>query len=503
MADKDTNANVTEKNDTRIAASSFSSRDDVSDNNDFDIKEEKRILRKIDLHLIVPLWFLFMSSFVSRINLGNVRLLGLERDLHLKGNDFNVALQVFFATYILFDIPANLLLKRSRPSFFISGMAFCWGIVAMSQGFTTNLGGLIAVRALLGTCESGFTPGAVYLMSMWYQKHEFQLRFNIFWSAGILAGATSGLMAYGLVNMNTLAGLAGWRWVLIIEGLTACTLSLITVWVLADWPHQAKFLTAAERQFWSKRTLNDLGGHAKMDKLTKATILRTIKDWKIWCGALMYMSVGTSGYSTSLFMPSILATLGYSGVQAQVQSIPIWVVATVVCFCVGILSDRVKHRYGFIIAGLTLAMIGYAILLGQGPLPKPGGPPMGLPVRVRYFALYAITSGTYIAQPVVIVWLSNCLGGSTKRSIGSAIQICFGNFSGIIASNIFSPRAAPRNIGPYATIIGLLCLCGFLSTCFAIGLVAENKRRDRGERDHLLQLNEELGDDHPTFRFSV
>ncbi|KAF4553811.1 MFS-type transporter-like protein 21 [Elsinoe fawcettii] len=507
MADKDIYGTALEKNEATVAESSSYSQDDVSDHDSFDTKEEKRILRKVDLHLLIPLWFLFLIGFMDRINLGNVRLLGLEKDLHLKGNQFNIALQVFFVTYIIFDIPVNILLKRSRPSYLISGMAFLWGIASMGQGFVQNHAGLVACRLLLGIFEAGFTPGAVYLMSMYYQRHEFQLRFNIFWTAGVIAGAVAGLLAYGLVNMNGLAGLAGWRWVLIIEGLMACALSMITAWTLADWPHQARFLSASQKQFWLKRTANDLGGRAKMDKLTPATFLRVVSDWKIWCGAFMYLTVGTSGYSTSLFIPSILSTLGYTGIQSQVQSIPVWVVATVACFLVGVLSDRVKHRYSFIIFGLAFAMIGYAILIAQGPLPKPGGPPMGLPVRVRYMAVFFVVTGTYIAQPVVIVWLSNNLGGSYKRGIGSAIQICFGNFSGIIASNIFVAKNAPRYFSGYGTVIGLLFLCGVLSSIFALGLMAENRKRDRGERDHLLQLSQEeqdkLGDDHPTFRFTL
>ncbi|PSK43117.1 hypothetical protein B9Z65_7071 [Elsinoe australis] len=507
MAEEDNYHNSFEKNDARVAESLSSSRVSSPDQDVLDEREEKRILRKVDLHLLIPLWFLFLIGFMDRINLGNVRLLGLEKDLHLKGNQFNIALQVFFVTYILFDIPVNILLKRSRPSYLISGMAFCWGIASLAQGFVKNHAALVACRLLLGIFEAGFTPGATYLMSMYYKRHEFQLRFNIFWTAGVIAGAVAGLLAYGLVNMGGLGGLAGWRWVLIIEGLMACVLSMITAFTLADWPKQARFLTPAQRDLWQKRTTNDVGGQAKMDKLTLSTFLRVIKDWKIWCGAFMYLTVGTSGYSTSLFIPSILSTLGYTGVESQVQSIPVWVVATVACFAVGVLSDRVKHRYGFIIFGLLFAMIGYAILIAQGPLPKPGGPPMGLPVRVRYMAVFFVVTGTYIAQPVVIVWLSNNLGGSYKRGIGSAIQICFGNFSGIIASNIFVAKSAPRYFSGYGTVMGLLFLCGLLSTVFAFGLMRENKKRDRGERDHLLQLSEEeqqnLGDDHPTFRFTM
>ncbi|KAF2148244.1 transmembrane transporter [Myriangium duriaei CBS 260.36] len=457
---------------------------------------EKRILRKVDLHLLVPLWFLFLVGFMDRINLGNVVVLGMAKDLNLKNNQYNIALQAFFITYI-----------PSRPSYLISALSFFWGISSLCQGLVKNFGSLLVCRLLIGVFEAGFTPAAVYLMSAYYKRHEFQFRFNIFWTAGVIVGSVAGLLAYAVNNMDGVGGLAGWRWILIIEGLLACALAGIASFTLADWPHQARFLSPADKAFWIQRSQFDARGEAQMERLDKRAVLRTLKDWKIWCGGLMYLSVGASGYASSLFTPSILKSLGYTGVESQVQSIPIWAVAAAVTFGVGLLSDKVKHRYGFIMFGLTLAILGYSILIGQGAQPVPGHLNNGLPLKVRYMAVFFATTGTHMAQPVVIVWLANNLGGSYKRGIGSAIQILFGSFSGIISSNVFMAKYAPRYFVGYGVVLGLLALCGVVSTLFALGLVRENRMRDQGLRDHRLQLGEEerenLGDDHPSFRFTL
>ena len=94
---------------------------------DIDLHGERRLLLKVDYHLIPILGFLFMLAFIDRINIGNARIQGLEKDLGMKGNDFNVALFGFFVPYILFEIPSNLILRKVRPSLWISGTMFFWG----------------------------------------------------------------------------------------------------------------------------------------------------------------------------------------------------------------------------------------------------------------------------------------------------------------------------------------------------------------------------------------
>ncbi|KXL44240.1 hypothetical protein M433DRAFT_155148 [Acidomyces richmondensis BFW] len=472
-----------------------------------DQKFEKRMMRKIDIHLMMPLWILFMLGFMDRINLGNVSVLGILKDLHLKGNDFNLALQVFFVPYILLEIPSNIVLKKLPPSLWICTLTFLWGVACMCQGFVRNNGGLIACRFFIGVFEAGFVPGCAYLMSMYYKRHEFQKRFSLFWCAGLIAGAFSGLLAYALVHMEGLSGFAGWRWVLIIEGILSIAATLPAYFFLADWPEQAKFLSKEEKEYLVHRNTADIGGRAQMNRLDRAAWRRILLDWKIWCGSLIYIGITVTGYSTALFVPTIVSSLGYSGVESQVHSIPIWIVAAIVTFGTSILTDRLRHRYGFIMFGVLFAAIGYIILLDQGPLAKPHQPQLGLNVKVRYMAVFFVTTGCYIVQPVTIVWLANNLAGHYKRAIGLAIQVAFGNIGGIIASNVFVRTEAPRYFVGYGVGLAMLLFCGIMSTVFAVGLMLENRARDRGERSHRLSLDESernnMGDDDPTFRFSL
>jgi hypothetical protein len=152
---------------------------------------------------------------------------------------------------------------------------------------------------------------------------------------------------------------------------------------------------------------------------------------------------------------------------------------------------------------VLFASIGYVILLCQGPLPQFGG----LHMNVRYMAVFFVTTGCYIVQPVSIVWMANNLGGHYKRAIGLAIQIGFGNIGGIIASNIFNRDMGPRYFVGYGVALAMMVLCGVMSSVFALGVVRENRKRDAGERDWRLSLEqsvlENMGDDDPRFRFCL
>lgn len=210
----------------------------------------------------------------------------------------------------------------------------------------------------------------------------------------------------------------------------------------------------------------------------------------------MYLAIVNTGYSVTFFAPTILKELGWTSLRAQVLTIPVYSVAFIATLTVAVFTDRIRHRYGFAMFGILLATIGYAILLAQ----------KNLPVGSRYLALFFISSGANITQPVVLVWLNNNMGGHYKRSIAAAMQVGFGNCGGIIASNIYITAEAPTYPVGFGVSLALIWVCGLACTTFLFGLRRENKKRDRGERDDRYNLPQEelenLGDDHPAFRFA-
>jgi uncharacterized membrane protein YfcA len=343
----------------------------------------------------------------------------------------------------------------------------------------------------------------------YYKRYELQWRLNLFFSASILAGAFGGLLAYAIANMDGAGGYAAWRWIFMfvyhhmsfkntnkspsIEGLVTVVVGVFSKFFIPDWPEKAKFLTDSERILLLSRLSED-SGPAIMNRLDKRSTKRIFSDWKIYVGIIMYFGVVQSGYGTSFFIPTILNEMGYSAKRAQVLSIPIFVVATVGALCTALATDRLRKRYPFTILGVLVATVGYGILLGQ----------RDLSVGVKYFATFLIVLGTYITQPVCIAWIQNCMSGHYKRSVASAMQIGFGNAGGIVASNIYKGTERPFYKTGYGTALGLLWVTAISCTVLLLGAMRENRMRERGERNSRLDEvdADNLGDDHPSFRFT-
>ncbi|KAI1816434.1 major facilitator superfamily domain-containing protein [Poronia punctata] len=461
----------------------------------FDEAAEKKLLRKCDLNVIPCITLLFFLAFLDRTNIGNAKIQGMTEDLNLTGNDYNVALFIFFIPYILFEVPSNIIIKRVAPSTWLSGIMILWGIVTIAQGLVRNLQSLIATRFLLGLFEAGLFPGCTYLISMYYKRFELQWRMSLFFCASILAGAFSGLLAYAIANLAGAGGYGAWRWIFIIEGLITVVIGFASKWWIADWPETARFLTEDERRHLVARLAQDTG-EAKMDELTPRARRRILTDWKIYAGTFAYLGVVNTGYAGSFFIPTILREMGYLATEAQVRTIPIYVVATAVCLGTAYTTDRLQHRYAFAMAGLAVAGVGYSILLAQQHISSLG---------VKYFALFLIVSGGYATQPMTITWLANNVSGHYKRSIAAGTQIGLGNIGGIVASNVFFTREAPSYQTGYGVSFGFLGICALACTVLFFGIRMENAKRERGERDHRLQCVDahNLGDDHPHWRFTT
>ncbi|KIX00662.1 uncharacterized protein Z518_09727 [Rhinocladiella mackenziei CBS 650.93] len=457
---------------------------------------EKKLLRKIDLRLIPILFVLYLCAFIDRVNIGNARIQGLEEDLNMKDDDFNIALFIFFIPYILCEVPSNLLVKNLRPSWYLAGIISSWGIVTIGEGVTQSYGGFVACRFLLGIFEAGFFPGAVYLISMYYKRHELQLRVNLFFCASILSGAFSGLLAYGIAHLDGRAGYSGWRWIFIIEGAATVVIAIVSAFITPDWPHTAKFLTEQERTLLEHRLRLDVEGVA-MNSWDKKAAKRSFGDPKIYFGIFMFLGITTTTYSVVFFTPTILKQLGWTSIRAQVMSIPVFVVAALLTLTSALISDFLKQRYIVLLAGCLLAIIGYAILFCMHQVP----------VGARYFAVYLITSGGFVAQTITIVWLSNNMGGHYKRAVGVAMQVGFGSIAGIIASFIYLPSEIPTYHTGFGTGLGLLIFGMLTSTGFLLYLRWENHIRDAGRRDDRYNLPADevnnLGDDDPKFRFTL
>ncbi|KAF1353103.1 MFS transporter [Delphinella strobiligena] len=459
---------------------------------DIDPEIERRVIRKCDWRVVPPTIIIFALSFVDRVNIGNARIEGLEKDLDMHGTNYNVALLIVFVPFILCETPSNLILKIVSPRTWLSFLLFGCGLMSMCQGLVHSYGALVACRFILGIFEGGLSPGTILLISMYYRREELPWRLSWWYMSGTAAGAFGGLLAYAIANMDGIQGYSGWRWIFIIEGCFTMLIAIVSYFWLVDWPVDSKFLNDEERKVLLTRLSVNNEGEARMDRVNWR---RCFGDWKVWLGALMYGGIVNTNYATNYFNPTLLKELGYTSASAQVHSIPLYVVASGFCLATCYASGKTNNRYVFLIFGVILGCIGYIILLVQRS---------GVSVQVKYMALFFITSSGYIVQPMVVSWVMNCASGHYKRAFTSGTMIGLGNAAGLIASNVFITTEAPYYPTGYGTSLGLLVMSGVVATIYLLLLKRENRKRDLGLRDERMFVADadNLGDDHPSFRFS-
>lgn len=272
-----------------------------------------------------------------------------------------MALMIFVVAYTIFETPSNYMLKKFRPSRWLSILMFSWGVMTMCLAAVDNIGSLIAVRFLLGAFEAGLFPGMVYVTTFWYRPEERAIRIALILACATLAGAFGGAIAYGVGHMDMSHGLQAWRWLFLIEGAPSCALALIVWLFFPDFPEREKWLSPEERQLATERIrgVASIGHH----KITWPEAYSTLIDWRLYLHYLVYISISVPFSSISLFSPTIVSGLGYEGLDAQLFTVPPYAIAFVITVAVSWLSDKYEMRswgafWSLLIAGISFLVEG-------------------------------------------------------------------------------------------------------------------------------------------------
>jgi MFS family permease len=141
----------------------------------------------------------------------------MPEDIGANNAQFSTGISLLYVTYVLLETIWAVLIKKLTPKYTIGGLCVVWSLTTIFSGFITNVGGLYASRLVLGACESGLFPGLNVYLTMVYKREEMAKRVAYLFVCTALAGAFGGLLAYGILQMDGLSGVAGWRWVYIIE----------------------------------------------------------------------------------------------------------------------------------------------------------------------------------------------------------------------------------------------------------------------------------------------
>ncbi|KAK8435663.1 major facilitator superfamily domain-containing protein [Phyllosticta citricarpa] len=495
--------------------------------------DEKKLLGKLDLRLLPGVAVLYLLSFLDRSNVANAKLEGLTKDLGMTGNQYLTSLTLYFVGYVLFEvslastcppiilycpsppeigfvplpwsikltttpqIPCNVILKRTTPKIWLPTLTLVWGIVATLMGVAQNMEGFFAVRFFLGVTESGLFPGVVYYLSNWYKRTERVYRVALFFSAASLAGAFGGILAFGIGKMNGVADLKGWRWIFIIEGLLTVVVSLFGYLFINNYPSTAGFLSPKERKAVLSRLTSDSDSTAD-EPFNWNAVLTCLRDPKCWLYGAVFHSLSLPLYTLSLFLPTIIKDLGYTAARAQLLTVPPYALATLLTITVAIISERLHHRSSFMIGAAILAVVGYAILIGNAHhvSSRPG---------VSYAGTFLAAGGIYPATALGLAWPAMNVAGQTKRATSCALQISVGNLGAVIGTQIYRPRTAPGYVTGHSVALAYMAANAMIVGLLWFVLTRENRRKESelGAAGSEAPTGQMRGDEDLRWKFKV
>ncbi|KAI0206782.1 nicotinamide mononucleotide permease [Astrocystis sublimbata] len=435
--------------------------------------EYKRLGRKSTLKMdcvIMPvLVIMFLLNFLDRQNLASARLAGIEEDLGISDVQYQTCVSILFVGYILLQVPSNLVLGSIKwPGVYICcGMAV-WGVVSASMATVQNFGGLLAARVFLGVVEAVFFPGALYFLTLFYNRKQYALRAAILYAGSQLGNAVGSLFAIGVLKLDGQRGLVGWRWLFLIEGVLTTGLAILFALILPNSNKKILGMSSIECEWVQWNMLADQGQKNDSEEISnKQGFILAITDPKTWLLVGTLYSIYIVSALTNFF-PSVVESLGYDRTTTYGLTAPPFVLAVIVMLLTGFHSDRQQERWLHIVVPLIVTAIANIISLST------------LNVGARYFAILILPGSFYAAAVVTLSWVSNSISQpAPKRAAAIAFVNALCNTPNIWASYLYFGK--PRYLVAFIVNLAATGLAIGFATATRIYLRRQNAKLDRGE----------------------
>lgn len=336
-------------------------------------------------------------------------------------------------SYLLAQVPSNMLLasQKVRPSIYMGCCMIAWATASALTATVHDYKGLVIVRFFLGVLEAPFYPGALYLLSLFYTRKEIATRVSILYSGNIFAVSFAGLIAAATFStLDGAHGLAGWKWLFIIEGVVTFGVAVIAIFLLPDFPLTTRWLTPEERQLVHDRIQRDTVG-IEPSKGVRAGFAQAVRDPRLYLLCLM-QNMHLSATSFNQFFPTVVSSLGFNKTITLVLTAPPSLVAGGVGILVGLSSGRFNERTWHITTCMGLALTGFIISC------------LTLHVAARYISCFMFAAGAYAVNSVILGWVVATLGQTAEKK---AVSLSIVNLVSM-ASFIYSPYLYPKSDGP-------------------------------------------------------
>ncbi|CAK1363354.1 Pantothenate transporter liz1 [Cercospora beticola] len=359
--------------------------------------QERRYVRKLDTFLLSYMCLAYFIKQLDQTNISNAFVSGMKEDLELYGNERNWLNTWFNIGILLGTIPSQMIqLQHIRPSIWIPSCEIFWSILVVAMAFAKNVETLYALRFFVGFAEACCFPGFAALLGGWYGTNQLAKRAALFEQSSAIGNMFSGYLQAALYKgMNGKAGLAGWQWMFVIDGLIGIPIGIWGMFAVPDLPHNTRafYWTAADKEYTIERT-QKLGRPAT-PPLTFKAVWGVFTNWRLWLFILPYNMVGQA-ISGIKYFNLYLKWDGWSVVHTNLLPTGGDALSVVSALFFGILADQTGYNATLVclIQGLVVVSNGMLAAWCSGHSLNKGS---------LLFAYYLSYAGL-AAQPIVISW---------------------------------------------------------------------------------------------------
>lgn len=373
--------------------------------------EERQLVRRLDLFLMTFGCVSQVIKYLDQSNISNAYVSGMKEDLGLYGNELNYFTTWFSVSYCVFLIPSQVVMTYVRPSWWLPGLELAWGLVTGLIALCRNANQVYACRVLLGVFESSAWPGMMTLLMYWYTPAEMAKRMGFYHSCQALGSMVSGALSTAILNtVDGARGIAGWRWLFVINCAMTVVIALAGFVMLPDYPHdpnpRAVWFTPAHARLAQNRLARE--GRADAKKITWPAAKRAATLWVAYLIPVLYTTTVLASYGYNYFGLFLKALTNPDGTRrwsaSQVNSIPIagGAINVVFVWVWAILSDALRTRWTLIVAQ---AVVGLVPAVAMSVWTRH---PDQVPVAAAY-ASYFLSYTCLGTAPLMMAWLSDLL----------------------------------------------------------------------------------------------
>ena len=318
---------------------------------------EAAVFHKIGWRLVPILGLAYLVNYLDRTNIGFAALT-MNQQIGLDARQFGFGSGLFFVSYCLFEIPSNIAMHYIGARRWVARIMITWGLSAVVTAFVVGPNSFYGARLLLGAAEAGFFPGVTLYLSNWFPVHYRARILAWFLLAIPVSSLVGGPISGALIQVNQYLGLAGWQWMFIVEGLPAAVIGGVVLFVLADSPAKAKWLTADEKRIAQASIA------AERRERPRGKLLEMLADPRVHILALVQLGFTIGSYGIGIWLPQILKTADLSSLDVGLLIAIPYAVASVAMI---LWARHVDHR-GHVVSNLAIACLVGAIGLGVSAL---------------------------------------------------------------------------------------------------------------------------------------